>query len=206
MNFARVIRAVFTVLTVVVSTFVGWRAGVFAWIGGAAQARVDLFRHRAVFMGYGMHWGPERVDGETGLPITWVAGCLVNQREMAFAHAYNATVARWIKANGLPRESLRPKMVAEDIARRLVAGGRRLHAGEVEQLGQHRVEYRGENKLFICSKDCTEISMGVAVADELNVARYGEDLVVIGKRGGPIVQVGLPSGLIIEVIGRRPGS
>ncbi len=70
MNLGRVIRAVLTVLAVVATTFVAWRSGAISAVHGVVQARVDLLHDRAHTMGYGLNWGPPRVDKKTGLPIT----------------------------------------------------------------------------------------------------------------------------------------
>jgi hypothetical protein len=67
---------------------------------GAAEAKAEISSNAPTFYASGTHPVPvpkDFKDDETGLPITFIAGCLVNDADMGRQDGHNTAIREYLK-------------------------------------------------------------------------------------------------------------
>jgi hypothetical protein len=90
-----------------------WCSSAFAskaYDDGVAEAKADLDKGYAYVLSYGLReFDCDDVAWSVGLPIKWIAGCLVDNDIEDRAAGYNETVRAWAKEHGKqPANSIKP--------------------------------------------------------------------------------------------------
>lgn len=139
-------------------------ASVFTGIArGMIEANVDLVLRRPVLYVSGMRdGGAPHVDPDTGLLYRPIAGCMVTEHSEAREWTYNERVKAWIKANGLPKNSLRSRFVDGEALGRASRLGAWIEPGEALQVASDRAVLRaedGEELVFIGGSRRTSLTL-----------------------------------------------